>query len=153
MELVNAKKFRKPELPKNISSKILLSATGENTDHEAELFYIAVECIMYKLNKDGISIESTTSVNAFFTFGDGVTLKIDNGSIGEMCRIIVYDLNKMRNLHLNDVQMLTVFTEELIHHFYNDENEKSTKLKTFDAIKYKLPKEVKLGDIYKNLEE
>lgn len=149
MIFTHATTFNRPRLPESLAHKINMVATGKNTTHEAELFLLSVRCLERQLNADHIDIENTNLVNVVFNADENVQLQMDNSTIGAMGRFIFYNLSKIRSMKLSDPEILTVFTEELVHHFYRQENEDITKQKTFEIIKPELPDWVTYDHIYK----
>lgn len=124
-----------PSIPKELESKLFVRATYALTEQEAKLFSLAIQAIVQQLKCEGKSFEDIPRVNAIVTKYGNVEIESDEGVLGNHVSLVIYAVQKWRDLKLSDYQMLIVYIEELCHNYWGIEDEIVVKYKVFEIIK------------------
>ncbi|MCM1189329.1 MAG: hypothetical protein NC541_08535 [bacterium] len=138
MQLVNYVTTRIPNLPSELSNKITFVGSTPLETIELQIFDICLKDIAEILKKDGLLNGMFDLIVVFSADGSFGFIPKTIGQ-GKYARIAVYNMREIRKLRGAD-QVAFVFTEELVHHFWNCENETKTKLKVIEILQLTEPK-------------
>lgn len=138
MQLVNYVTTRIPNLPSELSGKITFIGSVSLETIELQIFDICLENIVKILKKDGL-LNSLYDLIVIFSVDGAFGFIPKTPGQGKYARIAVYNIMEIRKLNGAD-QVAFVFTEELVHHFWNYEDETNTKLKVIEILQLTEPK-------------
>ncbi|QHA36844.1 hypothetical protein D5E69_14155 [Rossellomorea marisflavi] len=139
-----------PTIPEYLINKIEIRATFPITKHEAFLFSVALHGISIKLEQEFLEKEKLPRLCALLTERGNFEfeeLDVDD-SIGFRFNLAVYCVGKWREKNYDDELILMVFLEELVHHYWNLEDEVITKEKVIEIMNLVLDYDISIGKIY-----
>lgn len=132
MILANHVTTRIPNLPFELLGKITFVGSIPLATQELQIFDTCLINMVKILKKDGL-LNNLYILNVVFSSDGSFGFTPKNNSQGKYARIAVYNMSAIRNLKTAD-QIAFVFTEELVHHFWNIENETDVKLKVIEIL-------------------
>ena len=120
--------------PSVLAKKIFIDANIAITKDEADLFSTALGMLNVQLRIDNIDLDNIRSVNIIFTGNGGYEFYSNfNATLGIMENIIVYAIDRLRIRKVDGYKYIAIYLEELIHHFYNSEDEVFVKEKILET--------------------
>ena len=138
MKLMNHVTTRIPNLPTELTQKIAFVGSIALETEELQIFDICLRNIAEILRKDNL-LDNLFTVNVIFSVDGSFGLTFCDNSQGKYIRLAVYNMNRIRKLKGAD-QVAFIFTEELVHHFWNFEDETKTKLKVIEILQLTEPR-------------
>ena len=135
MKIKNIIPHKTVVIPEIFLGKIELRFTCELTDNELMGFAYALRFCENKLKEDGYKSSDLSRVSIIFTNNGKLDMEEDDVlCCGSHFSIIVYNMEKIRRLN-NFLKTMTVFVEELVHHFWRIEDEKLVKEKDIEILR------------------
>lgn len=124
-------------IPELLASKIQIRTTCEYTDREAFLFTIALAGVAMCLEKEGLKKEDLRNVVVLFTNEGSFEYNLeDSEAIGYKICLIVYSVYGWRHPKYggDEEVILMTYLEELIHHFWQIDDEVVVKEKVTQVM-------------------
>lgn len=135
MEIKNVLAHKTVVIPDIFKNKIELRFKCELTDDELVGFAYVLKFCEKILLKDGFSNSDLTRVSVLFIDDEKIEMtENDPLCCGSHFSLIVYNMNRIRRLK-NFMKTMTVFTEELVHHYWRIEDEHLVKHKDIEILK------------------
>ena len=126
-------------MPDLLKGKLIFIANETLTYTEAKLFEICLEALAEKMVEDKIDISSLTHLNVLFTKSGSYSMTEESGDrFGFHLNLSIYALDNLRKTN-SDRFMVVTFIEELVHHFWQVEDETKTKYKTLEIAQKIVP--------------
>jgi len=142
-----------PSIPDFLLDKIEIRAIFALREQEAFLFSVALTGVSNQLIKEGYEKNQLARLTVLLT-KDGTFELIEDENdveeypIGFRFNLAVYAVEKWREKEYSDQLILTVFIEELVHHYWNIEDEVITKEKVIEIMNSILNYEIEITDIF-----
>lgn len=123
-----------PNFPDILVGKLTVAANYALNNNDVQIFALALNAISMQLEKDKIRKEDLTTVNALFTKNGSFSMYEESHStLGLHFSLAIYPLETLHNMH-NDRLVLFAFVEELVHHYWNIEDETTVKYKVLEIV-------------------
>jgi hypothetical protein len=136
-----------PKVPSEILTKIQMVATYKLTNREATLFTYALEAINSQLKHDNKLYKELRNVVIIFT-KDGSYCVQDDYSMGSLGTYAVFSIQAWRDKEWSELNIITVFVEELCHHFWGIKDEEEVKYKVLEVINRIFKQKLQFEDIF-----
>lgn len=138
-DLANLPEDCRIELPESLlSDKIFFLKFCNLREDEFNLFQKSLKCIEKYMIDNRINIpEDIFPINICFVEDrEQIIVPLGKTSYGSISYTIIYNMTLIRNKELPDFQVMTVFLEELAHHFLFCKNEVDVKHLVYNCLKY-----------------
>lgn len=122
------------DIPDFFKDKINIHFMCHLTDDEVYAFYHILKSCEKSLICENRSSNTITKCVIIFTETESITLT-ENEDDCYACyfRVIIYHMNRLRKLN-NFLKLALGLTEELVHHFWNEDNEELVKHKDVEIL-------------------
>ena len=139
MILDNAVPIPVINLPDLLKDKITFTANESLTYTESKFYEICLQALAEKMIEDKIDINFLTHLNILFTKNGSYSMTEESGDrFGFHLNLSIYSLDNIRKTN-NDKFMVVTFIEELVHYFWQIEDETLTKYKVIEIAQKFLP--------------
>lgn len=138
------------ELPPSLlSDKVLPIKLCKLSDKELTLFRESLNCLEQYMADNDIKIpEDMFALNlCFVENNEEIILPHPQINLGLIGYHAVYNMTLIRSYVKTDSKIMTVFLEEMAHHFFFCKNEVKVKYLVYECLKYKYP-DLLIEDIY-----
>ena len=122
------------DIPDFFKDKIDIHFMCHLTDDEIYAFYHILKSCEKSLISENRSKKDIIKCSIIFTETESITLtENENNCYACYFRVIIYHMNRLRSLN-NFLKLALGFTEELVHHFWNEDNEELVKYKDVEIL-------------------
>lgn len=136
-----------PNIPESLREKIQMVATYPLNEREARIFDRSLKSVAKHITKDKLEQKDIRNLVILFTEKGTYTVE-DDYSMGSVGTYAVFSIQPWRDKGWDDLNLLTLFTEELCHHFFSIEDEEEVKYKVFDIVKDLTVEEIQFNDLF-----
>ncbi|AXO97173.1 hypothetical protein [Bacillus anthracis] len=137
-----------PIAPPDLQNKIRITATYEITEREAFLYHRALKGLDLQLKEQGVDYSKLPEATAIFTRDGKFTILPDGDELGYKTCLLIYCVQKWRDVSYTDEGLLIIFLEELCHHFLNIDDEEIVKHKVVEVINRITEKKLTFEDLF-----
>lgn len=136
-----------PKIPQILINKIQMVATFPLNDREAIIFSKSLKAVANQIEIDKLSPKELRKLIIVFTENGSYTVE-DDYSMGSIGTYAVFSIQPWRDKEWSDLNLLTMFTEEMCHHFFSIEDEEEVKDKVFEIVKKIVDEPIVFTDLY-----
>ena len=148
MRLENGIETEIPKVPDELKDKIFINTVRELSYTDYTLFELSMKAIVYQMIKENTDFSKLNRINVIFTNDGSFSMNTKDKPLfsftdtcGYYFKLAVYPLEVLHKKGKNSITLFA-FTEELVHHFWNIEDESLVKYKVLDVLNYKVLKEL-----------
>lgn len=125
---------------------LYISTTITLEENIKDLFFKSAYLVATQLGKEN-KLKDLRKVRCIFSGDNKITFSIGENCAGEKNVFITYPIKKWDEQAYNNLNILTIFTEEFCHHFWNIDDEVEVKQKVLEVLQNETP-ELTLEKLY-----
>lgn len=139
MILKNSVTSKVPVIPDELKDKFEIFTEYALNENEAKYFSLALQAVVKQLDYEHKKYSELMRVTAIITEDGGISLEMEDETIGNQFCLVVYAVKRWRDLMFEESQIITIILEELCHQYWNIEDEIKVEYKVYDTLKWIFP--------------